>query len=105
MSEALILEFAGLGEAEYAAVNKHLGIDMQTGQGDWPAGLLSHAAGTAEDGTFIVAEVWSSRADQDAFMSSRLGAALRGRRRDRSAPGPLGAAAGLPPAGRLTGPA
>jgi hypothetical protein len=23
-----------------------------------------------------VAEVWSSRADQDAFMSSRLGAAL-----------------------------
>jgi hypothetical protein len=62
MSEALILEFAGLGEAEYAAVNKHPGIDMRTGQGDWPAGLLSHAAGTAEDGTFIVAEVWSPRA-------------------------------------------
>ena len=76
MPEALILEFTGVNEAEYAAVNKHLGIDMQTGQGDWPAGLLSHAAGTAEDGTFIVAEVWSSRADQDAFMSSRLGAAL-----------------------------
>src|SRR5205814_9034214 len=75
MSEALILEFDGLGEAEYAAVNKHLGIDMQTGQGNWPAGLLSHAAGTADDGTFIVAEVWASRADQDAFMSSRLGAA------------------------------
>ena len=34
-----------MSEAEYAAVNKHLGIDMQTGQGDWPAGLLSHAAG------------------------------------------------------------
>ena len=76
MSEALILEFAGLGEAEYAAVNKHLGIDMQTGQGDWPAGLLSHAAAEADDGTFIVSEVWSSRADQDAFMTSRLGAAL-----------------------------
>ena len=41
---------------------------MQTGQGDWPAGLLSHAAGEADDGTFIVAEVWSSHADQDAFM-------------------------------------
>ena len=35
MSEALFLEFTGIGEAEYAAVNKHLGIDMQTGQGDW----------------------------------------------------------------------
>ena len=42
MPEALILEFAGVSEAEYGgAVNKHLGIDMQTGQGDWPAGLLS----------------------------------------------------------------
>ena len=76
MSEALILEFTGVTEAEYAAVNKHLGIDMHTGQGDWPAGLLSHAAGTAEDGRFIVAEVWSSRTDQDAFMASRLGTAL-----------------------------
>jgi hypothetical protein len=30
MSEALILEFTGIGEAEYAAVNKQLGIDMRT---------------------------------------------------------------------------
>ena len=75
MPEALILEFTGVSEAEYAAVNKHLGIDMQTGQGTGPQGL-SHAAGEADDGTFIVSEVWSSRADQDAFMTSRLGAAL-----------------------------
>jgi hypothetical protein len=40
--------------------------------------MLSHAAGTADDGTFIVTEVWSSRAEQDAFMTSRLGAALDG---------------------------
>ena len=33
MSEALVLEFTGLGEAEYAAVNGQLGIDMQTGEG------------------------------------------------------------------------
>ena len=76
MPEQLILEFTGVSEAEYAAVNKLLGIDMHTGEGDWPAGLLSHAAGTAEDGTFIVTEVWSSRAEQDAFMTSRLGSAL-----------------------------
>ncbi len=76
MPEALSLEFTGVSEAEYEAVNKQLGIDMQTGQGDWPAGLLSHAAGTAEDGTFIVSEVWSLRAAQEAFMASRLGAAL-----------------------------
>ena len=76
MPEALILEFNGLGKAEYAAVNKQLGIDMTTGQGDWPHGLLSHAAGQADDGTFIVSEVWSSRADQEAFMVARLGAAL-----------------------------
>jgi hypothetical protein len=76
MPEALILEFTGVSEAEYAAVNKQLGIDMHTGQGDWPGGLLSHIAGTADDGTFIVMEVWSSRAEQDAFMTSRLGVAL-----------------------------
>jgi hypothetical protein len=76
MPEQLILEFTGVSEAEYTAVNKQLGIDMHTGQGDWPAGMLSHAAGTADDGTFIVTEVWSSRAEQDAFMTSRLGAAL-----------------------------
>ena len=76
MSEALVLEFTGLGEAEYAAVNRQLGIDMRTGEGDWPPGLLSHAAGTADDGTFIVTEVWSTRAEQEAFMQARLGAAL-----------------------------
>lgn len=76
MPAALILEFTGVSEADYIAVNKHLGLDMQTGEGEWPAGLLSHAAGQADDGTFIVSEVWSSRADQDAFMTSRLGRAL-----------------------------
>jgi hypothetical protein len=76
MPEALILEFTSVSEAEYAAVSGHLGIDMQTGKGDWPPGLLSHAAGTADDGTFIVSEVWTSQAAQGAFMESRLGPAL-----------------------------
>lgn len=76
MTEALSLEFAGLGEDEYTAVNKFLGIDMETGEGDWPPGLLTHAAGQSDDGTLIVSEVWDTRGDQEAFMSSRLGAAL-----------------------------
>ncbi len=76
MSEALILEFSGVGEAEYAAVNRQLGIDMKTGEGNWPQGLIAHAAGSGDDGTFVVTEVWNSKADQAAFMESRLGAAL-----------------------------
>ena len=76
MAEALILEFAGLNDADYAAVNGNLGIDMETGQGDWPPGLLSHAAGRSDDGNFVVTEVWSSRAAQAAFLESRLGPAL-----------------------------
>ena len=76
MPEALILEFEGLGQDEYEAVNRALGIDMSTGEGDWPDGLLMHAAGIADDGSFVVTEVWSSREAQAAFMESRLGAAL-----------------------------
>ena len=76
MSEALILEFAGIGPAEYEAVNGKLGIDMNSGEGDWPTGLLIHAAGTADNGAFVVTEVWSSREAQAAFMETRLGAAL-----------------------------
>jgi hypothetical protein len=77
MAEALILEFTETDAAsKYEAVNNVLGIDMATGQGDWPAGLLMHAGGTSDTGQFIVTEVWASRADQEAFMQQRLGEAL-----------------------------
>jgi hypothetical protein len=76
MADMLILEFDGVGAQEYAAVNQALGIDMETGQGDWPPGLITHTAGLAADGTFVVTEVWASQADQAAFMESRLGRAL-----------------------------
>jgi hypothetical protein len=76
MAEGLILEFTGVGKEQYDAVNEKLGIDPTTGQGDWPAGLESHAAGTADDGSFVVAEVWSSREAQADFMQTRLGDAL-----------------------------
>jgi hypothetical protein len=76
MPEVMILEFSGVTEADYASVNGHLGIDMHTGEGNWPSGLISHAAGLGDDGTFVVTEVWNSRADQAAFLDGRLGPAL-----------------------------
>ena len=45
MAEGLILEFEGVGREEYEAVNGRLGIEMESGEGDWPAGLLFHAGG------------------------------------------------------------
>jgi len=77
MAVGLILEFAGVGKAEYDAVDTALGLDMYKKTGDFPEGLVTHAAGTSDRGTFIVTEVWESRAAQEDFMGSRLGAALQ----------------------------
>jgi hypothetical protein len=76
MAAGLILEFDGVGLAEYKAVNAALGIDFDTGEGDWPAGLLFHAGG-AKPGGWVVFEVWESQAAQGAFMGGRLGQALQ----------------------------
>jgi len=76
MAEALILEFEGVGRAEYEAVNDLLGIDMGSGEGDWPPGLLVHTAGATENG-WAVFEVWESREAQERFMNERLGQALQ----------------------------
>ncbi len=76
MAELLILEFDGLDESQYAAVNAQLGLDQNTGAGDWPAGLITHVAGLAESGSAFVIEVWESQQAQADFMESRLGAAL-----------------------------
>ena len=85
MSELLILEFEGFGAKDYDKVNDLLGINQDTGEGDWPAGLHTHMAGPTEGGGWIVVEVWETQADQDAFMkyTSRSSAAAGGR--DRAA--------------------
>lgn len=75
MAYGIVLEFDNVSPAQYKAVNDKLGIDATSGTGDWPAGLRSHAGGTTPDG-FVVYEVWESKAEQEAFMGSRLGAAL-----------------------------
>jgi hypothetical protein len=74
MAEALILEFKGT-EEQYGGVNSALGMNMTTGEGDWPDGLVSHTGAVSGD-SLIVFEVWESVAAQEAFMASRLGPAL-----------------------------
>ena len=74
MPYGIVLVFDGVGADKYWAVNEKLGIKPD-GSGDWPAGMLSHTGGPTATG-WVVAEVWNSKADQEAFMASRLGAAL-----------------------------
>jgi hypothetical protein len=74
MSEVIILEFADGTADQYSAVNKVLGINLATGEGDWPAGLQSHT-GAFGDAGLVVVEVWESQDAQAAFMG-RLGPAL-----------------------------
>jgi hypothetical protein len=76
MAQGLILEFDGLDRDTYIAVNGHLGIDPNSGEGDWPTGMLFHAGG-AKPGGWVVFEVWESQKDQATFMNERLGRALQ----------------------------
>jgi hypothetical protein len=75
MADGLILEFEGFGKETYDRVNEILGIDMDAGEGDWPPGLVYHAA-AARPGGFVIFEIWDSQADQERFMAERLGKAL-----------------------------
>jgi hypothetical protein len=76
MVAELILEFEGITTKEYEAVNAALGIDMNTGKGDWPDGLITHAAGLNDRGDLVVTEVWDSPEHQARFMEGRLASAL-----------------------------
>jgi hypothetical protein len=76
MAAGLILEFEGQTLEHYNKVNEALGIDTESGTGDWPDGLVSHSAGLNEDGHLVVMEVWDSPEHQAAFMEGRLGEAL-----------------------------
>ncbi len=76
MSYALVLVFEGVTEADYWAVNAKLGIHRD-GSGDWPPGMQSHTGGPTPTG-WVVIERWESKQAHEAFMTSRLGAALAG---------------------------
>ena len=74
MAYGIVLAFEGVGADQYWAVNDLLGINRD-GTGNWPKGLRSHSGGPTGSG-WVVSEVWDSKADQEAFMGARLGAAL-----------------------------
>jgi hypothetical protein len=74
MAYGLVLVFEGVGEDQYWAVNEKLGIGRD-GRGDYPKGLVTHAAGPTPTG-WVVIEVWDAKSSQEAFMASRLGPAL-----------------------------
>jgi hypothetical protein len=75
VAKGLIMEFYGDVEG-YARVTERLGIDTESGEGDWPEGLLFHSGGV-KPGGWIVCEVWASQEDHERFMADRLGQALK----------------------------
>jgi hypothetical protein len=74
MAYGLVLVFEGVTEKDYWAVNDQLGIKKDSTEG-YPEGLIAHAGGPTDTG-WVVIEMWESKAAQEAFMNSRLGAAL-----------------------------
>jgi hypothetical protein len=73
MAELLILEFEGVSEEDYRRVSAQLGIDVDTGKGDWPAEQITHLTALGEGGRAFVVESWTSREAQAEFMQNRLG--------------------------------
>ena len=75
MSYGLVLVFEGVSEKDYWAVNENLGIARGSDEG-YPEGMIAHAGGPTDGGGWVVIEMWTSKAAQEAFMAARLGAAL-----------------------------
>ena len=74
MAEVIVIE-VDCDPLLYPEVNRILGLDPNTGAGDWPEGLLTHI-GAGGDGTVVVVEVWETRAQQESWMATTLGPAL-----------------------------
>ncbi len=66
---------SGSGQLRNISISK-VTSNPTTGEGDWPAGLVSHSGGVDESGHLVVMEVWDTPEHQARFMESRLGEAL-----------------------------
>jgi len=69
MAIGLVMRFEGVNARRYDAVMDQLGLTA-TG-GDWPEGIISHAAGATRDGWCVV-DVWESQEQFDTFLHTRL---------------------------------
>lgn len=69
MAVGLVMTFKGLDARRYEAIMREMGLTA-TG-GDWPEGIISHAAGATQDGWCVV-DVWDSQEQFDRFLNGRL---------------------------------
>ena len=69
MAVGLVMNFKGLRAERYDAIMRELGLTA-TG-GNWPDGIISHAAGATPDGWCVV-DVWESQEQFDTFLDNRL---------------------------------
>jgi hypothetical protein len=74
MAVLMIFEVDGMTKDDYDRLNDELGIH---GDEDAPDGLIQHAAGAGEDGSFVVVDLWESEEKLGAFFESRLGPAIQ----------------------------
>jgi len=70
MAVGLLQEFEGTADQYNAVADK---VDLK---GNPPEGLISHCGSVIDGGKIRVMEIWESQGQFDAFMESRLGAAI-----------------------------
>ncbi len=76
MAVGLIMRFAGVGSDKYEAIMEELELPFDDTGGNWPEGIISHAAGSTPDGGWTVVDVWESQEAFNQFLASRLGPAF-----------------------------
>jgi hypothetical protein len=72
MAIGLWIGFEGGTQEQYEAVNAEMGVEQSP-----PEGLIFHAAGPIEEGSWSVIDFWESRAQFDRFQQDRLGPAVQ----------------------------
>jgi len=71
MAVGLWISFEGGTQEQYNAVNAQMGVEQ-----DPPEGLVFHAAGPLQEGSWSVIDFWESREHFDRFQQERLGPAI-----------------------------
>jgi hypothetical protein len=78
MAIGFVMQFTGMGVDDYNKVMRILELASPGVSGvadDWPGGIISHTAGSNEQGWCVV-DVWESQERFDEFMQGRLGPAM-----------------------------